>query len=143
MTDTEEIRRTLNKVMTLHKPVTLQTVYERFQKHVVLDSVDWEPNSALSEKDARWQSRLRATILTSVQRKEITRIKRGEYVRVARIRIGNKVAPDGLHLTKLEFFAGMALSGTAGSGNAFDEKMTADTALAIAQEMVRALEEER
>ena len=143
MTDAEDIRRALNKVMTLHEPITLQAIYERFRERVELDSEDWERSSGANKNNPKWQSRLRMAIFASTKRQEIKRIDRGVFVRVARIRIRARVAPENLQLTRLEFFAGMALCGTAGSGNAFDEKMTADNALAIAKEMVRALEEER
>ena len=47
-----------------------------------------------------------------------------------------------MELTKLEFFAGMALCGTARSDNTWHEQATVDTAIEIARRMIKALEEE-
>lgn len=46
-------------------------------------------------------------------------------------------------LTKLEFFAGMALCGAARSDNTWHEQATVDTAIEIARRMIKTLEEEK
>lgn len=48
-----------------------------------------------------------------------------------------------VELTKLEFFAGMALCGTARSDNTWNEQATVDTAIEIARRMIGTLEEEK
>ncbi len=48
-----------------------------------------------------------------------------------------------MELTKLEFFAGMAICGSARPGNTWHEQATVDTAIEIARRMIETLEEER
>ena len=47
-----------------------------------------------------------------------------------------------MELTKLEFFAAMALCGAARSDNTWHEQATVDTAIEIARRMIKTLEEE-
>lgn len=47
-----------------------------------------------------------------------------------------------MELTKLEFFAGMAICGTARSDNTWSEQATVDTAIEIARRMIKTLDEE-
>lgn len=47
-----------------------------------------------------------------------------------------------MELTKLEYFAGMALCGAARSDNTWHEQATVDTAIEIARRMIKTLEEE-
>ena len=47
-----------------------------------------------------------------------------------------------MELTKLEFFAGMALCGAARSDNTWNEQASVDTAIEIARRMIKTLEEE-